>query len=54
MLKLQNNMKNREIIKLLETIGYPEDGDLSYRAPQESEDALEIARANKIDSLYLQ
>lgn len=46
-------MIQEQITTLLETIGYPENGELSYRTPSESTSALEIAAANKVDSLYL-
>lgn len=39
---------------VLQTIGYPLDGELSNRSPKESRAALDLAADNKVESLYLE
>lgn len=43
----------RCVTALLKSIGYPRNGVLDYQEPTESEVLLELARKNKIESLYL-
>jgi len=47
-------MSTNALGAVMQTIGYPRDGSFVQRCPQETEAALQLAKDNKVESLYLQ